>query len=71
MNKKFTNILFMLSLLIYTNSVFPQSVSDLDNLDQDYLESLPKSIQDDILDEMNKQKKNLTKICKKDPHLSF
>ena len=67
MNKKFTNILFMLSLLIYTNSVFPQSVSDLDNLDQDYLESLPKSIQDDILDEMNKQKKESNKNLQKRP----
>ena len=67
MNKKFTNILFMLSLLTYTNSVFPQSVSDLDNLDQDYLESLPKSIQDDILDEMNKQKKESNKNLQKRP----
>ena len=67
MNKRFFKILFTSGLFVYSISLFSQSqsMSNVSNLDKDYLESLPKSVQEDILDEIDKQqndtKKNLQK----------
>ena len=69
MNKKFFKILFTSGLFVYSISLFSQSqsMSNVSNLDKDYLESLPKSVQEDILDEMNKQQNDTKKNLQKRP----
>ena len=69
MNKRFFKILFTSGLFVYSISLFSQSqsMSNVSNLDKDYLESLPKSVQEDILDEMNKQQNDTKKNLQKRP----
>ena len=69
MNKKLLKILLTSCLFIYSISLFSQSQSmpNVSNLDKDYLESLPKSVQEDILDEMNKQQSETKKNLQRRP----
>ncbi len=67
MNKNFLYIILGSILVISPSFAYSQSLPDINKLDQDYLQSLPKSIQDDILKEMNDQQQKLDKNLQKRP----
>ncbi len=67
MNKSFSYIILGSILMISSSFAYSQSLPDINKLDQDYLQSLPKSIQDDILKEMNDQQQKLDKNLQKRP----
>lgn len=67
MNKNFLYIILGIILVISPSFAYSQSLPDINKLDQDYLQSLPKSIQDDILKEMNDQQQKLDKNLQKRP----
>ena len=66
MNNKIFNV-FLFTLFFCVQTSLAQSLSNISNLDQDYLDSLPKSIQDDILKEMEAKNNDANKNLKKRP----
>ena len=69
MKNKFLKFSFlMLSMLIYIPFVVSQSSAvDMMNLDQDYLESLPESVREDVMKEIKSNKRDNEKNIQKRP----
>mgnify|MGYP001183123374 CR=1 FL=1 len=63
--RKLSKIFIILCIFLYSSLSFSQSLTS--DLDKDYLDSLPESVQEDVLSEIEKQKKDQDKNLQKRP----
>lgn len=63
--RKLSKIFIILCIFLYSSLSFSQSITS--DLDKDYLDSLPESVQEDVLSEIEKQKKDQDKNLQKRP----
>ena len=58
MKKKYLTKVFIIFVFVFTNAINSQSMSDLDGLDMNFIESLPDEVRDDVMKEMKESMKD-------------
>lgn len=54
MKNKYLTKVFIIFVFVFTSAINSQSISDLDGIDMNFIESLPDEVRDDVMKEMKK-----------------